>query len=386
MRCWAILVAAGRGERANLPINKVFYPINGRSALERSVQRLWQSGCFEGITLVISREDEAEYARLIRRTGPLPLVDKLAFGGETRQQSVLNGLLALPEGIDLVAIHDAARAFVPLEVIQKAVADAERFGSGVASTWLVDTVKFVDEENRALSTPRRAQMRAVQTPQVFRFSSILNAHRQAVLDGFSATDDAALLEHYGEPVHLSVTREGMANKKLTTLEDFQAMEKQLAGSLRIGHGFDAHRLVPERGLYLGGILIPHNKGLLGHSDGDVALHALMDALLGAAGLGDIGRIFPDDDPDTLGIRSTLLLEQVRERLYGAGMHTVNVDLTLVAQAPKLSPHMDGMRDAIAGLLHLDTSRVNIKATTTEHMGYVGRGEGISAYAVAMIGG
>lgn len=386
MRCWAVLVAAGRGQRANLPVNKVFYPINGRSALERSARRLWQSGCFEGIALVISREDEAEYARLIARTGPLPLVNKLVFGGETRQQSVLNGLLALPEGIDLVAIHDAARAFVPLEVIRKAVADAKRFGSGVAATWLVDTVKFVDEEERALSTPNRAGMRSVQTPQVFRFPHITEAYRRAAQEGFSATDDAAILEHYGESVHLSVTKEGTANRKLTTLEDFQVMEKQLAGSLRVGHGFDAHRLVTGRELFLGGIPIPHDKGLLGHSDGDAALHALMDALLGAAGLGDIGRMFPDNDPDILGIRSTLLLEQVRERLYEAGMYPVNADLTIAAQAPRLSPYMEGMRNAIAGMLQMEPDRVNVKATTTEHMGYVGRGEGISAYAVAMIGG
>lgn len=384
--CWAVVVAAGRGRRSGLAVNKALYPLSGRSVLRRSLDALAKCPLIQGAVLVLSPEDMPAYRALIGREGESPLVKKVVFGGDTRQRSVYNGLMALPEEAKLVAIHDAARAFVPEKVVRLAVEDAARFGSGVAATYLIDTVKQVDERGDAVATPPREGLRAVQTPQVFRAADIVLAHRRALAEGFTATDDAALVEKYVGPVHLSVSQQGRLNRKLTTGEDFMEMEKLLGSAPRVGHGFDAHRLVSGRPLVLCGVEIPWDRGLQGHSDADVATHALMDALLGAAGMGDIGRMFPDSDPETLGISSLTLLDRVVARLAGAGYRLLNCDVTIVAQRPKLAPYIEAMVDTLARALGLEKDRVNVKATTTEHMGYEGRGEGISAHAVALIGG
>ena len=384
--CWAVVVAAGRGRRLGLSINKVLYSLGGRSVLRRSLDALAACALIEGAVLVLSPEDMQAYRELTAREGACPLVKKVVCGGDTRQESVYNGLMALPREATLAAIHDAARAFVPEKVVRLAVEDAARFGSGVAATPLIDTVKQVNQAGEAVATPQRDALRAVQTPQVFRREQITDAHRRARLEGFTATDDAALMERYFGPVHLSVTQEGLSNRKLTTREDLRNMEKLLGGALRVGQGFDAHQLCAGRPLVLCGVPLNWEKGLAGHSDADVATHALMDALLGAAGMGDIGRMFPDSDPGTLGVTSLVLLDGVKKRLEGAGLYPVNCDVTIVAQRPRLTPYLDAMRDTLAQALGLEQGRVNVKATTTEQMGYEGRGEGISAHAVVLIGG
>lgn len=383
-RCWAVVVAAGRGERSGLEGNKVFFPVAGRSVISRSLDALAACDRIEGIVLVLAGRDFAAYDALVRREGAHPLVTRVVEGGDIRQQSVYNGLLAVPEDVGLVAIHDAARAMTPPDVVLKAIESAERYGSGVAATAVTDTVKRVDEAGRAVETLNRALLRTVQTPQVFSRSLILSAHERARADGFEATDDAALVERYHGAVHLAVAQDGRKNVKLTMPADFEEVERMLLPNLRVGQGFDAHRLVPGRALVLGGVTIEHESGLDGHSDADAAAHALMDALLGAAGLGDIGRHFPDTDERYRGISSMALLAQVVGKLDSAGFRAVNCDVTIVAQRPKLAPYMDEMKRNFARALGVAEGAVNVKATSTERMGYEGREEGISASAIALI--
>ncbi|MDL2206639.1 2-C-methyl-D-erythritol 2,4-cyclodiphosphate synthase [Eubacteriales bacterium OttesenSCG-928-N13] len=379
---WALVVAAGKGERLGLPYNKVFHMLGGRSVLGRCFDALQAADCFEGAVLVLSQDDMQRYEQLIDQEGELPLVRHVAIGGKNRQQSVKNGLDVLPSDAKIVAIHDAARAFVPPEVVVDTVQSAIQYGSGVAATVVTDTIKRVDREGLSIDTPDRESLRAVQTPQSFQVDLIQSAHERAIADGYVSTDDAALMERYNGPVRLCCSALGDRNIKLTKPEDLKAVDKM--GMLRIGQGYDVHRLVPDRKLILCGVEIPHELGLLGHSDADVATHALMDAMLGAAALGDIGRHFPDTDPRYKGISSIELLKQVDMLLKQQGYHVNNLDVTIIAQQPKLAGYMDQMRTNLAQTLGVSIDQINVKATTTENLGFEGRGEGISAAAIASL--
>lgn len=377
MSAWAVLVAAGRGTRAGLDANKVFYPVEGRSPLSRSLDAIAQTGLYEGIVLVLAKDDFLAYRALAEREGACPLVKSVVAGGKTRQESVFAGLKVVPESVEWVSIHDAARPFAG-EALFRATLDAAReTGSGVISTDVTDTVKRV-EEGRAVETLDRERLRAVQTPQSFRREEILRAHMAALADGFAGTDDASLYEREFGSATLVTADGARENVKLTHRGDF------LRGDVRMGTGYDVHRLVEGRPLVLGGVTIPWEKGLLGHSDADVVLHALMDAMLGALGEGDIGRHFPDSDEQYRGIASTELLRRVVELTRNKGYRVGNCDVTIVAQAPKLAPYIEEMRANVARVLGVDVSRVNIKATTTERLGFEGEGLGISAQAVAVM--
>lgn len=377
MSAWAVLVAAGRGTRAGLDANKVFYPVEGRSPLSRSLDAIAQTGLYEGIVLVLAKDDFLAYRALAEREGACPLVKSVVAGGKTRQESVFAGLKVVPESVEWVSIHDAARPFAG-EALFRATLDAAReTGSGVISTDVTDTVKRV-EEGRAVETLDRERLRAVQTPQSFRREEILRAHMAALADGFAGTDDASLYEREFGSATLVTADGARENVKLTHRGDF------LRGDVRMGTGYDVHRLVEGQPLVLGGVTIPWEKGLLGHSDADVALHALMDAMLGALGEGDIGRHFPDSDEQYRGIASTELLRRVTELARNKGYRVGNCDVTIVAQAPKLAPYIEEMRANVARVLGVDVSRVNIKATTTERLGFEGEGLGISAQAVAVM--
>ena len=377
MSAWAVLVAAGRGTRAGLDANKVFYPVEGRSPLSRSLDAIAQTGLYEGIVLVLAKDDFLAYRALAEREGACPLVKSVVAGGKTRQESAFAGLKVVPESVEWVSIHDAARPFAG-EALFRATLDAAReTGSGVISTDVTDTVKRV-EEGRAVETLERERLRAVQTPQSFRRAEILRAHMAALADGFAGTNDASLYEREFGSATLVTADGARENVKLTHRGDF------LRGDVRMGTGYDVHRLVEGRPLVLGGVTIPWEKGLLGHSDADVALHALMDAMLGALGEGDIGRHFPDSDEQYRGIASTELLRRVVELTRNKGYRVGNCDVTIVAQAPKLAPYIEEMRANVARVLGVDISRVNIKATTTERLGFEGEGLGISAQAVAVM--
>jgi len=393
---WAVLVAGGRGSRMGLPENKAFVPLLGQPMLALSLRALLKSGAFGGVTVVVGPGEIARAEALIAACAPAGVPIRVVEGGEDRQASVWSGLCTLPPEAECVAVHDAARPLVTAAVIEACLASARAFGSGVAAVPLKDTVKRADPGGAVLDTLPRDTLRAVQTPQVFRAPLLREAHEWAARAGLRATDDAALVEAMGAPVRLA---EGNGeNIKVTTPEDVAVAEALLTRRgaaafypspsppppFRIGQGYDAHRLAEGRALILCGVRVPYERGLLGHSDADVAAHALCDALLGAAGLGDIGRHFPDTDPAYAGADSLALLAEAGQKIAAIGYAVGNADVTIVAQRPKLKDYMPQMADNLARALGIAPSAVNVKATTTEGLGFEGQGEGISAHAVALL--
>ena len=375
MSVWAILLSGGNGERMGASVNKTLLPLLGDCALCRAL-RVLRRHC-DGAVIVLRPQDEAAVRQALADSHLT--VEAIAYGGADRQESVKNGLAALPADCDIVLVHDGARPLTDDATVENVIESVKRYGSGVASTAVTDTVKQAAPDGTVLSTPDRSALRAVQTPQGFRRELIERAHREIPE---RCTDDAALVERLGVPVHLCAG--SPRNIKLTAPEDLTLAEFYLSGLPRVGHGYDAHRLVPDRKLILGGVEIPYEKGLLGHSDADVLVHAVIDAMLGAAALGDIGGHFPDSDPRYKGVFSIRLLEETARILKDAGFAPRNIDATLIAQRPKLAVYIPQMRENIAAAVGLDTACVSVKATTTEGMGFEGAGEGISAHAVALI--
>ncbi len=375
-----VLLAGGSGSRMGAGRNKVLLPLCGVPVIARSalafaplVQQL----------IVVCRPGEEQ--AISDALTSVHMQARLVPGGETRQESVWNGLSALSEDCDYVLIHDGARCLVDAATIRRCMEAAENTGASVAAVPLVDTVKQVNAQEQVVSTPDRAALRAVQTPQGFQTQLIRRAHLLARTTGFVATDDASLVERLGHPVQLVLG--DRRNIKLTTPEDMLMAETLLNSSqpaLRVGQGYDVHQLVEGRKLVLCGVEVPHSLGLLGHSDADVALHALMDAMLGAAALGDIGRHFPDTDERYRGISSLVLLAHVVDLLKAHRLRVVNCDVTIVAQRPKLLPYVPQMRENVAKALNLPLDCVNVKATTTEHLGFEGEEKGISAQAVCLL--
>lgn len=375
MKAYVILLAAGKGLRAGLKQNKMFAQLAGRTPLEYSLRACKKAGCFENAVIVCQECEMQKARRIAGRLFPHAIY---AVGGVTRQESAYAGLRALPADADIVAIHDGARCFITPELIVRCVQSCEIYGSGVAGRRCTDTVKTIDAADYFVHTLNRDEIILVETPQVFRRAEIAEAYEAAFRDGFTGTDDAGLMERIGKPVRLVESRE--ENFKLTIPHDFIRGERQLWESrqMRVGQGYDLHALVPGRRLILGGVEIPHEKGLSGHSDADALTHALIDALLGAAALGDIGEWFPDTDPAYQGADSMLLLEQVREALEDKFWEILNIDATIFAEKPKLSPYKEGIRQNIAEALNLSLEQVNIKAKTAEKFGAVGGGEAIAA--------
>ena len=377
---YAIVLAGGSGSRMGADRNKVLLHLHSEPVIVRSVRAF--SGLVDGVILV-SRPEDIPCMQDILNAAQLPV--SIVPGGDTRQASVWNGLCALPDDCTHVLIHDGARCLVDEATIRRCMDSVEKYGTGVAAIPAVDTIKQVNQEDIVTATPDRSMLRAVQTPQGFAVELIRRAHETAHADGYLGTDDASLVEHLGVPVRL--TPGDRRNIKLTTPEDMMMAEAFLGHSfpaLRVGQGYDVHRLVQDRALILCGVQVPHSLGLLGHSDADVALHALMDAMLGAMTLGDIGKHFPDTDERYRGISSMKLLEHVVSLLNEHSARVSNCDVTIVAQKPKLLPYISQMRENVANVLHLPIDRVNIKATTTERLSFEGREEGISAHAICMV--
>ena len=377
---YAIVLAGGSGRRMGRGCNKVLLNVQGEPAIVRAVRAF--SGLVSGVVLVSRKEDiPAMQAAMNAHAQPVRIVS----GGDTRQASVWNGLCALPENCTRVLIHDGARCLVDRDTIQRCMTAVEEHGTGVAAMPVIDTIKCTTPDQIVTATPDRSSLHAVQTPQGFDVALIRRAHVSAQKTGFLGTDDASLVERLGHPVHLTLG--SRRNIKLTTPEDIKMAEAFLGSgfpALRIGQGYDVHRLVEGRDLVLCGVPVSHTLGLLGHSDADVALHALMDAMLGAMSLGDIGKHFPDTDEKYCGISSMKLLEHVVALLAAHDARVTNCDVTIVAQKPKLLPYIPTMRANVATALNLPIDRVNIKATTTEWLSFEGRQEGISAQAVCMV--
>lgn len=366
---------------------KQFLKLGGLPVLARTVALFQELPEIHTIIVVAPPAHLPETRQLLERFVPGPLL--LVAGGETRQESVRAGLAALSPEIGLVLVHDGVRPLVEPGLVRECLAVAAETGAAMLALPVSDTLKEVKSGGVVSRTVDRRDLWMAQTPQAARRELLEEAFAAALRDDFIGTDEAALLERIGCQVRIVMGSE--RNIKITRPEDLSVAEALLAGRvesglgvLRVGHGYDAHRLGKGRPLVLGGVKIPFESGLIGHSDADVLLHALCDAMLGAAGQGDIGRHFPDSDPSLKNIYSLVLLEGVVEKLAGQGFKLVNADLTLVAQRPKLAPYFPDMQENISRVCRVASECINLKATTTEKMGFAGREEGLAAHAVVLL--
>lgn len=380
----AVIVAAGRGTRAGASATpKQFRTVGGETLLRRSLVLFVDAPMLGPVQPVIHADDTALYRDAAKDLALLPPV----HGGATRQASVLAGLEALSaHAPDIVLIHDAARPFASAALIARAIDAAQKTGAAIPGLPVSDTIKRVDGQGLVCETLDRAALRAVQTPQAFAFAPLLEAHRRARREKRNDfTDDASIAEWAGMQVTVFEGESG--NIKITNPEDFmraEAMQLGHLGDVRTGTGIDVHAFGPGDHVIIGGIRIAHTRALTGHSDADVGLHALTDGLLGALADGDIGSHFPPSDPQWRGAASDRFLKFAVERVTARGGRIAHLDLTIVCEQPKIGPHRDAMRASIAQIAGIDIDRVAVKATTSEQLGFTGRGEGIAAYATATI--
>ena len=379
----AVVVAAGRGVRAGGNLPKQYRELAGEPVIRSSLALFSWHGQIGAVQAVIHPDDRSSYdaaAKGLRLLAPVP-------GGATRQASVRAGLEALSgRPPDIVLVHDAARPFCSAELVSRAIVACGETGAAIPALEVTDTIKRVDAGGHVAGTVDRAHLRAVQTPQAFKFSALLEAHHRAAQEGRDDfTDDAALAEWAGIKVATFPGESG--NVKLTTDEDFAKAEARRIASLadlRLGNGYDVHAFGDGDHVWLGGIKIPHDRGLTGHSDADVALHALVDAILGALADGDIGKHFPPSDPRWRGAASDQFLKFAVERVTKRGGRIAHLDVTIVCEAPRIGPHRDAMRKRIAEIADMSIERVAVKATTSEQLGFTGRKEGIAAMATATV--
>ena len=376
-----LIVAAGTGERAG-GTPKQYRSLAGKPVLSRTVEAFLARADVTWVLPVIHRDHAGLYAGLgLSGDNLLPPV----IGAPSRQGSVLAGLIALSDRApDLVLIQDAARPLVDAETIAGVLAALETSFAALPAVPVTDTIKRSENGRTVSGTEDRRKLFAAQTPQGFAFAAILDAHRRAASEPAEFTDDAAIAEWAGLPVAL--TKGSPRNIKLTLPEDFARAERLLGGGMetRIGTGFDVHPFEAGDAVWLGGVRIPHTHRLKGHSDADAALHALTDAIYGALGEGDIGTFFPPSDPQWKGAASSVFLKHAAGLVAGRGGRIVNLDLTIVCEAPRISPHVAAMRAVIAAACGIAASRVAVKATTSERLGFTGRGEGLMAMATASI--
>lgn len=379
----AVVVAAGRGLRAGGNLPKQYRELAGEPVIRSSLSLFAWHGQIAAVQTVIHPDDRADYeaaAKGLRLLNPV-------LGGATRQASVRAGLEALSDRApDIVLVHDAARPFCSVELVSRAIVACGETGAAIPALEVTDTIKRVDAGGHVAGTIDRASLRAVQTPQAFAFPALLEAHRRAAKEGREDfTDDAALAEWAG--LKVAVFAGESSNVKLTTDEDFAKAEARRIASLadlRTGNGFDVHAFGDGDHVWLGGLKIPHDRGLTGHSDADVALHALVDAILGAIADGDIGKHFPPSDQRWRGAPSDQFLKFAVERVTKRGGKIAHLDVTIVCEEPRIGPHRDAMRKRIAEIAEMTIERVAVKATTSEHLGFTGRREGIAAMATATV--
>lgn len=379
----AIVVAAGRGERMGASVAKAFLPLAGQPLLARAVGAVEACPLVDRIVVVVAQPQVAEAEALVTRSG-YRRVTAVVAGGPERQDSVAAGLSHVGQP-EIVVVHDGARPLVQPEVVAAVVQAARETGAASAGLPMRETVKKVDG-GEATSTLDRDVLWIAHTPQAFRADLLRDAHRRAREDGVRGSDDAVLVERLGHRVRM--VEDSPRNLKITVPDDLRLAEAYLRNDTRVvtrtGMGVDTHRLVMGRPLRLGGVEIPSPRGLAGHSDADVLAHAIMDAVLGAAGLGDIGHHFPPGDPAYRGADSLQLLRRVAELIQAAGRRVTHVDSVVLAASPWIAPYVPQMRERLSAALGIDAAAISIKATTTEGMGAIGRGEGITAYAIATL--
>ncbi len=388
----AIIPAGGIGSRMGLAMPKQYCELGGVAILVHTLRAFEACVDIDGVVVVVPAAHLQATRELVADSGLTKVIEVVA-GGRLRQDSVARGLAAVPAATEFVAVHDGARPLVTPELISRCLAAARDQGAAMAALAVKDTIKDVAGSGVIRATVDRSSLWQAQTPQVMRAETLRRA-MAAVGADFVGTDEAAFLEAIGEK--MVVVEGSERNIKITRPEDLQIATALLAGQPgetmmdsrergpRIGHGYDAHCLVAGRDLILGGVKIDHDRGLLGHSDADVLTHALCDAILGALGLGDIGRHFPDSDPAYRGISSLRLLGHVMTLAREEGYGLSNADITVIAQQPKLAPYWSAMQAKLAQVCQVAPSQINLKGTTTENMGFVGRGEGISAHAVVLL--
>jgi 2-C-methyl-D-erythritol 4-phosphate cytidylyltransferase/2-C-methyl-D-erythritol 2,4-cyclodiphosphate synthase len=376
-----VIAAGGRGLRFGAAQPKQFLSLGGRSILERVVDVFRNCDIVDDLVVALPHEMAGDPpASLLARGKPLEIV----AGGERRQDSVAHAFARVSHRADIVVIHDAARPFVTDDTIRRTVAAAAETGAAIAAMAARDTVKRAGADRIVSATLPRDEIYLAQTPQAFRTSVL----REALALGVDATDEAMLAERAGHTVQ--IVEGDPRNMKITTPEDLATAERLLGltapvvPAMRIGNGYDLHRLVDGRPLVLGGVTIPFEKGLLGHSDADVICHAVTDAILGAAGAGDIGRHFPDHDPAWKGANSLDLLQRAMTVVKSTGLRIVNVDVIVIAQKPKLVPYIDAIRANLAAVLECEASQVSVKGKTNEGVDSMGAGESMAVHAVALL--
>ncbi len=380
-----ILVAAGEGRRFGAAGNKLLAEVGGRPLIEMTLHHVMQSSFLDEVILVTTPEERDIFSGIVHRVaGRIPV--HFADGGRTRMESVAKGLGAVSEKAEIVLVHDGARPGVTGADFDRLISViSEETPAALFALDCVDTIKETDETGRVTRTPCRERLKRAQTPQGARANIFRDCMARALSEHWDVTDDASLLEKCGVPVLCLPGREEFF--KVTFPEDAKRIEKTEAGSsppFRVGQGYDIHRFAADRPLVLGGVKIRETDGLLGHSDADVLIHAVMDAFLGAAGLPDIGHWFPDTDARFAGVSSLALLERVRETIEKAGYSVGNLDVTVLAEAPKLAPHKEKMKENLANALQISPRQISVKATTNETLGAIGRREGIAAMAVVLL--
>ena len=375
----ALIVAAGRGSRAGGGLPKQYRSVAGMPVLRRTLLAFGRHPRIDLILPVIHPDDQALYDEC---AAGLPKVLPAVAGGATRQQSVHAGLKALPEGVETVLIHDGARPFISSDLIDRVLEGLTGFDGSVAALPIVDTLRRAGTDGLCGDTVDRTSLYRMQTPQAFRLSSLRHAFETAPHDTF--TDDVAVAQAAGLAIRTVDGDE--RNFKITEPDDFLRAELQMISlsDIRTGHGYDVHKFGPGDAVNLGGLRIPHEQGLVGHSDADVALHALTDALLGTIAAGDIGTHFPPSDPQWKGASSDRFLRFAQDLVGQTGGEVLHVDLTIVCEAPKIGPHRTAIQQRIAEILTLDPSQVSVKATTSEGLGFTGRREGIAVTALATV--
>ena len=379
-----IVLAAGAGRRMAYKENKIFIPLGRYSIIQRTLQNVAKLEGLKEIILVVADGEQdymAEHIKVLELTVPIQIV----LGGAERQDSVACGLKAFDESTDIVLVHDGARPLASTEMFSAVAEAANIYGAATVGVPATDTIKRVDAEHAVIETLKRSELYQIQTPQGFQKELFTEAHEKAHDSNYLGTDDVSLVEYLGKPVH--IVEGDYCNIKVTTPNDIAVAKRYLGiedKRMRVGFGYDIHQLKAGRPCILGGVRIESELGPDGHSDADVLIHALMDAMLGAAGLRDIGYYFPPEDDQYKGISSMLLLEKVNSLLKERGLQAYNIDIMVISETPKLKPHIDTMKANLQSILEIPLDRISIKATTNEMLGAIGRREGIAAQAVVSV--